>query len=622
VSKPRGPRRRQSLTLFVRHFTHTTFSRNHSPRQSISEDYPALHPEIRTGNQNPPVIPPRRRSPPPVPNSVANYTSPFDDSESDSNMAHVPLPPRNNHITTARNIHYMNDSSSGDLDACSSPSSLNSISTEINSIKNTRPGVPPPPRPPPRPKGQSSSSDSQLSSSNPPPLPNRRGTNQVPDEPPRSPHHTAGFLPNDAAQNSSPGSSKLFGSSKLPPPPTRIIAPGDKLPPARRPPSPSSGEESGDEDQKGGRPADSLPDSSRTSRRPPVLSIHDYKESKITVQAYTGHVAVSGEFVVVASAHHVKLFDLSRSESHLYSLDGKDVGLKELKVTSCEFRPAIHPADNGFILWMGTKDGHLLELDIRTMSVTGTKFVAHSHQVMYIFRHGRSMVTLDHHGKALIFTPEGAEDVRLSHTPKVARITDKLEFAKIIEGRLWTADRSDMHAIGITGKTPIVRIYDIFLPGCTSRSLSPPEQVGAVTSGTIVPSQPHHVYLGHEGGYVSLWTNAPDGFPQCVDVMKVSVSDVLSLEGVNKRLWAGGRKGMISAYDVSVRPWVVTNCWNAHGELPVMRLSVDCYGINRTGRLRVVSVGRDEHIRFWDGLLGVEWIGELLPIDRTIAKRS
>ena len=102
--------------------------------------------------------------------------------------------------------------------------------------------------------------------------------------------------------------------------------------------------------------------------------------------------ALVGLFVVVASAHHVKLFDLSRSESHLYSLDGKDVGLKELKVTSCEFRPAMHPADNGFILWMGTKDGHLLELDIRTMSVIGTKFVAHSHQVMYIFRHGRSMV--------------------------------------------------------------------------------------------------------------------------------------------------------------------------------------------------------------------------------------
>jgi hypothetical protein len=146
--------------------------------------------------------------------------------------------------------------------------------------------------------------------------------------------------------------------------------------------------------------------------------------------------------------------------------------------------------------------------------------------------------------------------------------------------------------------------------------------VGAVTSGTIVPSQPHYVYLGHEGGYISLWTNASDGFPQCVDVMKVSVSDVLSLEGVNRRLWAGGRKGMISAYDVSVRPWVVTNSWNAHGELPVMRLSVDCYGINRTGRLRVVSVGRDERIRFWDGLLGVEWIGELRPIDRTITKRS
>jgi hypothetical protein len=83
----------------------------------------------------------------------------------------------------------------------------------------------------------------------------------------------------------------------------------------------------------------------------------------------------------------------------------------------------------------------------------------------------------------------------------------------------------------------------------------------------------------------------------------------LSLEGVGERLWAGGRKGMISAYDVVPRPWLVTNAWNAHPGLPVLRLATDVYGIEKLGRLTVVSVGRDEQLRLWDGLLGSDWIG-------------
>jgi WD40 repeat protein len=331
------------------------------------------------------------------------------------------------------------------------------------------------------------------------------------------------------------------------------------------------------------------------------------------VPPYTGHVVVSGEYIVVASHHHVKVFNLSVSDSHVFSLDSKDVGAKELKVTSMEFRPAAKENERGFFLWLGTKDGHLFELDIRSGVVVGTKLSAHSHTVTHIFRHGRSMISLDDTGKTLIFTPDPAsrEDVRLGYTqPRVYRIAEKHDFAKVFRGRLWTSARSDVNGGGNVPKTPIIRVYDVYAPGSTGRTMLPTEHVGAITSGAVLPSHPNHVYLGHEGGFISIWAlEGKDGFPYCIEAMKVSVSDVLSLDGVNDRLWAGGRKGMITAYDVHPRPWIVTNCWMAHNELPVLKLAVDYYGIKKLGRLRVLSAGRDEQVRFWDGLLGSDWIG-------------
>ena len=68
---------------------------------------------------------------------------------------------------------------------------------------------------------------------------------------------------------------------------------------------------------------------------------------------------------------------------------------------------------------------------------------------------------------------------------------------------------------------------------------------------------------------------------------------------------------MISAYDIEHRPWVVTNNWKAHESLPVLDLIVDPYSIEKCGQLSVMSVGRDEVARFWDGMLGINWIGEL-----------
>lgn len=269
--------------------------------------------------------------------------------------------------------------------------------------------------------------------------------------------------------------------------------------------------------------------------------------------------------------------------------------------------------ERGYLVWMGTKDGSILEFDILTGSMVGMRPSAHLHCITYVFRHGRSMVTLDESGKALIFAPDPDKlevDISLKDSiPRVVRTTDKQDFVKLLDGKLWTAGKMEHHSHG-SRTIPVVRVYDIFNPSAPAKSLLPSEYVGRLTSATVIPSRPSCAYVGHEEGFVSIWAlDTDDGWPQCYEIMRVSSSDIMSLEGVGSRLWAGGRGGTVSAYDVSCSPWKVTNHWAAHPGLPVLKMFVNHVAIETRRKLCVVSLGRDEYVKFWDGLLGSDWVG-------------
>ncbi|PPQ74266.1 hypothetical protein CVT24_001189 [Panaeolus cyanescens] len=592
-----------------------------------------------------PAIPPRPtylNSPVPLAASPENIIRPNETSDEDIDIIHGTLAPKSlpppiparkaQNGTSIINGNGTGPSSTNSSIKSGLPShsSQTSGDSQITGLPPTKIRAsalypPPPPAPPPVHKASLRSrailntespaiaSVPNLRANPPPPLPYRRST-IAQDLSPVTP-----TLP------SRPPLETEKKSSRLPPPPTRTIGINDKLPPARRPPSPSSEEESGAEDAAEPQAIDLMPDSSTSSRRPPVLGFRDgYTEPKIHIHPHSGCVALSGSHVVVGHGHHIKIYDLSLSEVPLFNLDTKDISSKDLKVTCMEFRPTLTPSDVGFLLWVGTKEGHIVELDIRTSAVRATKYAAHLHPITNIFRHGRSMISLDESGKTLIFSPDAdnPEDIQLQSTiPRVMRTTDKQDFVKMIDGKLWAAARVEHQGSAPSQRLPVIRIYDLFNPATTGRSLLPTEHVGAVTSAAIIPSQPGFVYIGHEEGYVSIWElDTDDGYPRCVEVMKVSMSDVLSLEGVNDRLWAGSRNGMISAYDVSVKPWLVTNCWNAHPNLPVLKMLVNHYAIMKVGRLCVASIGRDENIRLWDGLLGLDWIDkELFKIEPTFS---
>lgn len=412
--------------------------------------------------------------------------------------------------------------------------------------------------------------------------------------------------------------------AKMPPPPTRIIALGDRLPAVRPALSDDEDEESGDEDDPKSKLLNTMPDTSRSSRRPPVLNCHRYDPIQVQSQTHSAIVCAAGHAYVAATGHHVKIYDLSMSETPVLVLDGKDVGLKELKATSLEFCPAKVASDKGRYVWIGTKDGHMFEIDVTTGKLTGSKLSIHLYAITRILHYGDAMISLDDTGKVTILTPGAAsEDLRLASAQiRGSRISDRQEFVEMLAGKLWTSAR-DASASGARG--PAIRIYDILAPGSAIRSVLPTEPVGTVTSGTILSSHPNNVYLGHEGGFVTIWLTATDdGIPVCEEVVRVSNSDVLCLVGINDRLWVGGRNGTIAAYSLESHPWVMTNNWAAHWNgqtpLPVQKIAVDPYSIDKIGKLCVYSIGRDDHVKCWDGLLGADWQDtELLKVEQTFS---
>ena len=161
---------------------------------------------------------------------------------------------------------------------------------------------------------------------------------------------------------------KPSDASNPPTPPTRSFTLGDILTTPWQSTILSSDDELGEEEEDPRVHAvDVLPDSS-TSRRLPLLIFRDGSSEDVRIRAHsqTGCVALSGTYTVVGHDHRIKIFDLASSDLPLLKLDTKDIGAKDSRVSCMEFRPTSSEADRGYLLWVGTKEGHIFERDIRT----------------------------------------------------------------------------------------------------------------------------------------------------------------------------------------------------------------------------------------------------------------
>ena len=353
--------------------------------------------------------------------------------------------------------------------------------------------------------------------------------------------------------------------------------------------------------------SDTLPDASRANRRPPAFHPPRTAQSKhfhcFAVSGCTVCTA-SGDKVRVyrvgSTAH-----DGGHGDK-LCSIAAEHGG-KEVKITSLAFKPAHTAADTGRYLWCGTREGSLCEMDIVTATVTNVRHNLHTAPIVRIERQDHSMLSIDESGKICTWVPtQPGQLLYLTQQPVAQRVSlDKSTVVISVGAQLWACAGGNVSSTSLSsgshpnslsatvrslgnsasasssspsnhqgigsppssllsssprspplapgGLGPRIRIFNPFsitMPfNATSRPLTfTTEQsrlVGAITCGTVVPSQPHLVYLGHESGYVSVWDRSK---MTCVRIQRLSSLGFTVIAGVGDHLWTGNRSGRISIY--------------------------------------------------------------------------
>lgn len=337
-------------------------------------------------------------------------------------------------------------------------------------------------------------------------------------------------------------------------------------------------------------PASNYPEAANSNRRHPHLKS---TTREIDTNYDTRLIDTCGQYVCT-TGHLTRAWHSTTGELVL-NLGQVE---KEIRVTALAFKPGVNAREEGFRLWLGTNHGDLQEVDIATQSIIHTKSGVHDRrELVKIYRHQSSMWTLDDGGKLCVWLGDETGLPDLQRSPFAHRVPKGHTFSIIIEDTLWMATGKDIR---------------IFRPNASENAafsitqdpLSQPG-VGTVTSGAVIGGQLDRVYFGHADGRVTMYSTIDF---TCLGVVRISVYKISSLAGAGFYLWAGYNTGMLYIYDTRTRPWITRKDWPAHGG-PILNLLVDRSSLWKDGVLRVVSLGADNAVRFWDGTLEDDWLG-------------
>ena len=331
-----------------------------------------------------------------------------------------------------------------------------------------------------------------------------------------------------------------------------------------------------------------FPDSSQANRRPPWFK---YRPWEIPTKYDTKTLAVCGEYICT-SGYYTRVWNARTGHELMTFNHGETV-----KVTAVAFKPAANPDDEGKRLWIGTNTGELQELDVPTESIIQTKVNAHSRrEIVKIYRYASEMWSLDEDGNLRVWPADEDGSPSLAYSHYSFQVPKGHTFSMTAGGHLWMA----------TGKE--IRVFKPSAnPAVEFRLLQKPlvQQIaGEVTSGAMINSQPDRVYFGHNDGKVTVYSTKDFAF---LGIFNVSLYKINVLVGVGNYLWAGYKTGMIYVYDTTVQPWRAMKDWHAHDQ-PVVSLVMDPTSIWKLDRLQVVSLGTDNMIRLWDGMLKDDWL--------------
>ena len=269
-----------------------------------------------------------------------------------------------------------------------------------------------------------------------------------------------------------------------------------------------------------------------------------------------------------------------------------------MKGLSVAFKPGKTLDDEGKSLWLGTNTGEIHEIDVHSQCIVSSRASPSRREIIKVYRHKKELWTLDDEGKLLLWPPDesGSPNLQYSYTSPYDRVAKGHSFSMVVGDNLWYA----------TGKE--VRIYKPNASDATFQVLKTPlgkSHTGDVTSGTMTTKNGGLVYLGHADGKVTIYSSSDYS---CLGTVNVSAYKINCLAMVGDYLWAAYKTGMIYVYDTSTIPWTVKKDWLAH-QHPVCGLLLDPSSIWTMNRLQVVSLGADNYIHLWDGMLEDDWLG-------------
>ncbi|OTB05220.1 hypothetical protein M426DRAFT_141135 [Hypoxylon sp. CI-4A] len=438
--------------------------------------------------------------------------------------------------------------------------------------------------------------------------------------PPRPPRPTVATsnMPVESPASSQPKRVVSTPTTQLAPPPPRthgrsmtVDRNSDKIPAEFH--GPTRRQEANDTDN---RPYDSVgsasttqvevvaqyPDSTRINRRPPFIKqgAHD-----IYTKYDTRVFDVCGQYVCT-TGHLTRVWSSLDGELIMSLAHGEGV-----KATAVAFKPTLDVQDEGTRLWIGNNVGEIIEADVISQNIIDTKTNAHGrYEIAKIYRHYNEMWTLDEGGTLHVWGPDSEGVPRLSLNPhQTYRLPKGHTFSMIIGDELWHAAGKEIRIF--TPTTGGHNQLQVLMRPLVS------EGAGEVTSGTLIKSQPGKVFFGHSDGKVSIYSQKDFS---CLSVLNVSSYKINSLAGVGNDIWAAFNTGRICVYDIAESPWVIKKDWQAHNN-PAIKLIADPASFYKLDRSQVLSLGADNMVKSWDGLLQDDFLeNEMKSLDTQYCK--
>ncbi|KAG2412964.1 hypothetical protein HFD88_010523 [Aspergillus terreus] len=336
-------------------------------------------------------------------------------------------------------------------------------------------------------------------------------------------------------------------------------------------------------------PRTDYPDASFANRRPPILKTGP---QEIPTRYDTRLIDVCGKHACT-TGYITRVWDLTSGEQLMSVSHGETV-----KCLSLAFKPGVGLEDEGQRIWLGTNAGELHEVDIPTQSIVASRSYPSRREIIKILRHKKEMWTIDDEGRLLVWPPDesGVPNLQYSYHNPYDRVARGHTFSMVVGDTLWLATGKEVHIYRPNARDDV-----------SFKVLKRPlgsQHSGDVTSGAYTTRDGGRVYLGHADGKVTVYSSSDYA---CLSVVNVSVYKINCLGIVGDHLWAGYKTGMIYVYDTSTTPWTVRKDWRAH-DSPVSGFLLDSSSVWTMNRLQVTSLGTDNCIRLWDGMLEDDWL--------------